>query len=273
MCELEELLDERVTCIVDFQGTGWANADLDLLFFSLNFLSRYTPRILRRILIVDMPWIFRAAYKTIQRFLPEDQRNFLQLITREQLLQEVIDPANAPDFLGGTCSIPYSGWTRSHPHSSSWIDFGFTNFSEYTLKRAHRFAKLFIPFFLDDKFRSDYYVLLIEMLERALKLYGSKATCQDVIDRYPRIKELQSFERLEYMCRVLDAAGEIPDDSIGSLLATEAKPVPAQSDSGEPDDKSAPANQSDPVSTRIQPSDRKIAKETTLKAADSIAVS
>jgi hypothetical protein len=250
------------------------------LFFSLNFLSRYTPWILRRILIVDMPWIFRAAYKTIQRFLPEDQREFLQLVTREQLLQEVIDPANAPDFMNGTCTIPYCGWTRSHPSSSSWIDFGFNNFSGYTLKRAHRFAKIYMPLFHADEFRSEYYGLLVEMLERALVLYGSKVTCQDVIEMYPRVKQLDSFERLEYMCKVLDAAGITPEELQETTSKREEPHDPATSEQDKSDTKSevTKAQKREEIDEKqgqkkIDGStDGELIREETLQTTDSIAV-
>jgi len=97
-----------ITGVADFQGTGIQNADIDLLFYSINTLRSYFPAGINHILIVDLPWILRACWSMAKSWVPEKGRKMVEFIQRKELTN-FIDKENLPDFMGGTCSLPYKG--------------------------------------------------------------------------------------------------------------------------------------------------------------------
>lgn len=97
-----------ITGVADFQGTGLQNADIDLLFYSIQTLRNYFPAGINHILIVDLPWVLRACWGLAKSWLPESKRKMVEFITRKEIRQ-FIDPENLPDFMGGNCQLPYKG--------------------------------------------------------------------------------------------------------------------------------------------------------------------
>lgn len=89
-------------------GTGLQNAHIDLLFYTINLLRNYYPVGIKRILVVDLPWVLRACWSVARSWMSERGRHMIQFITRKEL-SNFIDEENLPDFLGGTCELPYKG--------------------------------------------------------------------------------------------------------------------------------------------------------------------
>lgn len=107
------LLDEvtngnGITAVADFQGTGIQNAEIDLLFYAITTLRNYFPAGINHIIIVDLPWILRACWGMAKSWVPENRRKLVEFITRKQLT-DYIEIDNIPDFMGGTCKVPYAG--------------------------------------------------------------------------------------------------------------------------------------------------------------------
>ena len=150
-----------------------------------------------------MPWILRKTFKVIQQFIPEDQREFLQLVTHEELLRDIVDPANAPDFVGGHCRLPYCGSERSHPNSASLIEFGFDHFPEYTFKKTLDYIKVILPLITKNEPLSPYHTKLIHMLELAVKEFGPKITCRGILERFPDLKNMLEGERLDHLDNIM----------------------------------------------------------------------
>lgn len=96
------------TILIDFSGCGIRNAEFDFVKHAVQVLKNYTPACVKRILLVDLPPILRLGYNFIKSWIPENGRSILKFISRSQL-NEYIDQANLPDYLGGTCSRPYQG--------------------------------------------------------------------------------------------------------------------------------------------------------------------
>lgn len=106
---MDELTDGNgITCVVDFQGTGIQNAEIDLLSYAIHIVIAYFPTGINHILLVDLPWVLRAVWGLAKAWVPENRRKLVSFITRKQLL-DYIDVENIPDFMDGTCKIPYAG--------------------------------------------------------------------------------------------------------------------------------------------------------------------
>lgn len=103
-----------ITGVADFQGTGLQNADIDLLFYSIQTLRNYFPAGINHILIVDLPWVLRACWGLAKSWLPESKRKMVEFITRKEL-PNFIDQSNLPDFMGGHCQQAYKG-SKVVPH-------------------------------------------------------------------------------------------------------------------------------------------------------------
>lgn len=103
----EEMNGKGLTGVADFQGTGIQNADIDLLFYSLKTLMKYFPAGINKILIVDLPWVLRACWGLAKTIIGNNKK-LVEFIDRKTILEH-IEQGNLPDFLGGTCPLPYKG--------------------------------------------------------------------------------------------------------------------------------------------------------------------
>ena len=93
----EHKYTEQFTLVFDLWGFRLKNMNYDAIM-SLVQIAKYNyPYILRRILIVNTPWIFKACYKIIQGFLRRMPRklSISQIATRKFL--DIFLPSNLPE--------------------------------------------------------------------------------------------------------------------------------------------------------------------------------
>lgn len=110
--------------IMDLTDTSWTNYDIDLLTHLLALLKDYFPVNLDYVLAVNFPWILSAAWSLIKRLIPAEKRDIVQFINSDKIF-DFVPKENCPDFLGGTCNIPYQYVNeRTQP---SAIEFMMTN--------------------------------------------------------------------------------------------------------------------------------------------------
>jgi hypothetical protein len=68
---------DQFTLVFDLWGFGLKNMNYDAIS-TLVQTARYNyPHVIRRVLIVNAPWVFGACYKIIERFLPDDAREII----------------------------------------------------------------------------------------------------------------------------------------------------------------------------------------------------
>ncbi|XP_053204660.1 motile sperm domain-containing protein 2-like [Panonychus citri] len=91
--------------IIDFNGAGLQNTDLDLARMVILGLKAYFPSSLEYVLCVDFPWILRAFWRVIKSWIPADRKFMLSFTSRNQLTS-FIDQDYLPQFLGGNCKRP-----------------------------------------------------------------------------------------------------------------------------------------------------------------------
>lgn len=68
---------DQFTLVFDLWGFGLKNMNYDAIS-TLVQTARYNyPHVIRRVLIVNAPWVFGACYKIIERFLPADAQELI----------------------------------------------------------------------------------------------------------------------------------------------------------------------------------------------------
>lgn len=91
----------------DCQGSGLANADIDMLLFVIATLRDYFPKGLSYILVHDLPWILKPIWHLAKTFIPEEYRQLIKF-SDANTITKYVRRENLPDFLGGTCKRSYN---------------------------------------------------------------------------------------------------------------------------------------------------------------------
>ena len=105
----EETNGAGISVLADFDGCGLHHADsMDLLFHAISTLKAYFPFGISRIVLIDLPWILRACWGMAKAWVPQNRRKLVEFISKSEL-DKLVAPENLPDFLGGSCTIPYGG--------------------------------------------------------------------------------------------------------------------------------------------------------------------
>ena len=96
---------QRATTIVDASGASLAMlSHLRVIKSVAKIGTSYYPEIMKRVLIVNAPWIASMAWKALSPFLPEQTRKKVSIYSKkftQQLLEE-IEPSELPESLGGS---------------------------------------------------------------------------------------------------------------------------------------------------------------------------
>lgn len=85
--------------VIDVMGSGLANVNLEQWKFKISLLQHY-PQGLRRVYIVDLPWILNSVMKFIVAMLPQKQQQNVLFIKREQL-KDYVDQSYIPVSMMG----------------------------------------------------------------------------------------------------------------------------------------------------------------------------
>lgn len=105
-----------IVLILDLQGVGVNNVDMDLLLFVVTSLVNYYPKGISYILVNELPWFLRSFWVIVKKWLAEDHKELVKF-SDSQTIYEYIKEENLPDFLGGTCKRDY----RAVPSTSITI--------------------------------------------------------------------------------------------------------------------------------------------------------
>ena len=105
--------DNRLTLIFDCAGSGLNKVDANFLSFVISVLRNY-PMLLSTVLVYELPWILNVVLKLIHSWLPQDLRELIHPITKKEL-NDYVDPDQLPDFLDGSCDLPYKTVPKDAP--------------------------------------------------------------------------------------------------------------------------------------------------------------
>lgn len=88
---------DQFTLVFDLWGFRPRNMNYDAIS-TLVQTARYNyPHVIRRVLIVNTPWIFKACYTIIEGFLPEDARKIVGFANSYEEIKEYIALDNLPE--------------------------------------------------------------------------------------------------------------------------------------------------------------------------------
>ena len=96
----------KLTLIFDCTDAEIGNVDTDLLMFIISLLRNYYPMILNTVLVYRLPSVLNHVLKLVHSWLPKDHQKLIHPINKKGL-NDYVDPDELPDFLGGTCDLPY----------------------------------------------------------------------------------------------------------------------------------------------------------------------
>ncbi|XP_077583909.1 motile sperm domain-containing protein 2 isoform X1 [Stigmatopora nigra] len=96
-----------LTVVFDMSDSGLANIDMDFVKYVVNCFKIYYPKLLSKMIIVEMPWIMNAAWKIVKTWLGPEAISKLKFASRSEL-QSYINPEYIPPHMGGSDPFKYS---------------------------------------------------------------------------------------------------------------------------------------------------------------------
>ena len=89
---------DQFTLVFDLWGFGLINMNYDAIATLIEVAKYHYPYILKRILIVNTPWIFKACFTIIQGFLPAGARDLIGFANNYDEMSEFIGLSNLPEL-------------------------------------------------------------------------------------------------------------------------------------------------------------------------------
>jgi len=95
-----------ITVVYDGTGMGFGNLDIALYQFVVSMLVDIYPAFVDHALMLEMPWIFNAAWKVIKVVIPAHILERTKFVSKSQI-SEYIDDANKLKSWGGKDAYKY----------------------------------------------------------------------------------------------------------------------------------------------------------------------
>ncbi|RWS08580.1 motile sperm domain-containing protein 2-like protein [Dinothrombium tinctorium] len=135
---------EKIDSEANKAGVGWSiffdcnggtlfNVDITLLSFLVETIRANYPSGIIYANVYELPWILRTIYYLARSWIPERYQRLLRLVDKNSVF-EVIGKENLPDYLGGTCAVPYDPIVENAPTLKEFVDKS-TKLNESDLKR------------------------------------------------------------------------------------------------------------------------------------------
>lgn len=129
-------LEDEWTVVVDNTGLRYLQADIETGYKVFYKFREVIPNNTGLILIVNAPYYARCMLSVCSLVLPEVVKQRFRLIGTEDL-DQFIDKDQIPDFLGGTCDVPYEGMDLVPKGAPPLVDFAVQEMG-YTEKDAEQ---------------------------------------------------------------------------------------------------------------------------------------
>ncbi|XP_068718131.1 motile sperm domain-containing protein 2-like isoform X2 [Montipora capricornis] len=108
----------KITMIMDMQESGMAQMDMEFVKCVIHCFRDHFPWTLAWLLVVELPWIFLAAWKIVNTWLSPEAVNKIKFLSKADL-PELIDEDKLLRRLGGTDNFEYS-----YPPTKEPLNFG-----------------------------------------------------------------------------------------------------------------------------------------------------
>ncbi|XP_071689391.1 sec14 cytosolic factor-like [Rutidosis leptorrhynchoides] len=99
---------EKFVSIADVQGWGYTNSDVRGYLAALSILQDYYPERLGKMFVVNVPYLFMAAWKMVYPFIDEKTKKKIVFVEKNQLkstLLKDIDESQLPEIYGGKLKL------------------------------------------------------------------------------------------------------------------------------------------------------------------------
>jgi hypothetical protein len=102
---MDQKLDGRsVGIILDLEGCGIRNFDLDYTMFMFELFSRYYPMTCSFLYVNEVSWIMRPGISLLMKIVPKKYQKQVKFTTKKQLHQ-LVGKEYLPFYLGGTAAM------------------------------------------------------------------------------------------------------------------------------------------------------------------------
>jgi hypothetical protein len=98
--------EHGMNLVFDMTGSGYSNADLDLLFFLLPTIRKHYPNAVQFVYVLGLPWILNSIAKFALALIPSDTAKKVRFLTQDEF-HNIMPIDTIPDFLGGTATRNY----------------------------------------------------------------------------------------------------------------------------------------------------------------------
>jgi len=117
----------KITIIFDCQSAGVRNVEIEAIQFIMQVLIHYYPDLVRRIIVLEMPWVMNTVWRLVKSLLPGPAQDMIKFCTKANVT-EFLDTEGLPRELGGEDDWQYS-WQPEQRHqpeisedeNRSWI--------------------------------------------------------------------------------------------------------------------------------------------------------
>jgi hypothetical protein len=89
--------DDKFVLIFDLWGFGLACMNYEAIITLINTVQYQFPYMIKRVIIVNTPWIFNACWQVIKQFLPESAQELIAFANSLSEVEEHIPAASIPE--------------------------------------------------------------------------------------------------------------------------------------------------------------------------------
>jgi len=90
----------KVTIVFDCQGAGVRNVEIEAIQFIMQVLIHGYPNLVRRIIVLEMPWVMNTVWRLVKSLLPGPAQDMIKFCSKANI-SEYIEPIGLPQELGG----------------------------------------------------------------------------------------------------------------------------------------------------------------------------
>jgi len=90
----------KITIVFDCQGAGVRNVEIEAIQFIMQVLIHGYPNLVRRIVVLEMPWVMNTVWRLVKSLLPGPAQDMIKFCSKANI-SEYIEPSGLPRELGG----------------------------------------------------------------------------------------------------------------------------------------------------------------------------
>lgn len=97
---------EQLILIMDMNGSGLTNLDMNFVSFMVTCFETYFPNMLAYLIVYNLPWVLQAAWKIIRSWLDPRGVEAVKIIGKKEIV-DFLDAGNRPEHMGGFDAFKY----------------------------------------------------------------------------------------------------------------------------------------------------------------------